>query len=138
MQARSTILRERFGASGSRSLDYDPRNASKSSSQRANINYNNEYVRRNKNTVVLLAKWRDDSGGSRVMIHLRKCSLDEEIDVDELSAQVKKASELIRQCKSKLKNTGTASTTTTDSTVDIHLSLLIAYFSAMLGRFHNG
>ena len=30
----------------------------------------------------------------------------EEIDVDELSAQVKKASELIRQCKSKLKNTG--------------------------------
>lgn len=30
----------------------------------------------------------------------------EEIDVDELSAQVKKASELIRQCKSKLKDTG--------------------------------
>ncbi|MGY5880265.1 MAG: restriction endonuclease [Candidatus Thorarchaeota archaeon] len=41
-----------------------------------------EIVRRNRNTVVLLASWRDDSGKSRVMIHLKKCDLDESIDVD--------------------------------------------------------
>ena len=41
-----------------------------------------EIVRRNQNTVVLLASWRDDSGKSRVMIHIRKCDLDELIDVD--------------------------------------------------------
>ncbi|MGY5872084.1 MAG: restriction endonuclease [Candidatus Thorarchaeota archaeon] len=41
-----------------------------------------EVVRRNENTVVLLASWRDDSGKSRVMIHIKKCDLDEPICVD--------------------------------------------------------
>ena len=41
-----------------------------------------EIVRRNNKTVVLLASWRDDSGKSRVIIHIRKCDFDEPIDVD--------------------------------------------------------
>ncbi|TFG32151.1 restriction endonuclease [Candidatus Thorarchaeota archaeon] len=44
-----------------------------------------EVIRRSPSSVVIVTSWRDDSGKSRIVVHVKKCELDELIESDTIS-----------------------------------------------------